>query len=645
LTYVPKHLSKPLFVTLLIFSLAIVVTPLNEASATAVAVSPASLGYDVSFPQCGATLPSNAGFGIVGVNDGHPISANPCLANEISWTASTTSGAPSFYMNTDAPGPAGTSNWPTNQSSPKACTGVNSVACAYDYGWNAGLNSFGNAVIAETSLGTSSPLTAVTSAHWWLDVETGNHWETIESAYGPSGQSQSIDQNMLLGAIAYLRSVNIVNVGIYATAQQWRTITGTPPTAFATIPAWMPGYPTLSAAQAACLTPSFDGGRVAMIQYPQSGLDGDYVCGLVSTPAAASITVAAGASYSQQLSVGGATGTITYVQQTGTPSLIVSPTGLVSASGPLVAGTYSATGTTSDAQGDSGTFSFVLSVGTILQTEVPPVTLKTTQTTTYSQQLVVTGNAAPATFVETTGQPSLLVSPTGLVTTSGTLAAGSYTITGTTSDGVGDSGVFTFTMNVGAITQNAPTVEAVASSASGTFSAQLNVSHNTGPVTFSQTGGKVLVVSSSGLVTTNNVTLNPGTYKIIGTTSDAYGDQGTFAFSLNVLASGTTTTTTLPGSASTTATTTTTLPPGPVASDVVGHATAGKTVVLKILGTGFYGRPTVTSHSGTKALVVSDNGTALGVRVYVKPRSRNGVFTFTITFANGKVTQVKYNQR
>jgi hypothetical protein len=116
-----------------------------------------------------------------------------------------------------------------------------------------------------------------------------------------------------------------------------------------------------------------------------------------------------------------------------------------------------------------------------------------------------------------------------------------------------------------------------------------------------------------------------------GTTTDGYGDQGTFVFTLTV----TPVILTPPPIA---------IPPGPVAQYVVGHAVAGRTVTLQIIGTGFYGRPTVTSHHGTTALVLSDSGTALGVRVSVKPRSRNGVFTFTITLLNGLTTTVKYNQ-
>ena len=520
--------------------LVILVAPSSAQSVSA------STGYDISYPQCGATITYPAGFGVVGVNDGHSYSTNPCLASEITWATRSLAGVPAFYMNTDNPGPADTSNWPTSTTGPQSCAANNSTTCAYDYGWGAAKVSFANAISAETTDGSASPTTAVTSANWWLDVETGNHWEVIESAYGPSTTSLNNDQSMLLGALAYLTSVGVKNLGIYSTAQQWHTITGTPPTAFATIPAWMPGYPTLAAAEAACALASFDGGRVAMIQYPMNGLDGDYACGLISTPGAASISVAASATFSQQLTVSGAANAVTYVQTTGSPNLVVSSTGLLTTSGALAPGTYSVTGSTSDTKGDVGLFSFILSVGTITQVAPTTITLKTTQTPTYSLQLIVTGNTGTPVFTQLTGSPSL-------------------------------------------------------------------------------------VVSSSGLVSTNGATLPAGTYKMTGTTTDGYGDQGTFVFTLTV----TPVILTPPPIA---------IPPGPVAQYVVGHAVAGRTVTLQIIGTGFYGRPTVTSHHGTTALVLSDSGTALGVRVSVKPRSRNGVFTFTITLLNGLTTTVKYNQ-
>jgi hypothetical protein len=78
---------------------------------------------------------------------------------------------------------------------------------------------------------------------------------------------------------------------------------------------------------------------------------------------------------------------------------------------------------------------------------------------------------------------------------------------------------------------------------------------------------------------------------------------------------------------------------------VVGYAVAGRSVSLASIGSGFFGRPHVSSHVGTTALVTKDSGTLLIVKVTVKTRSRNGTFTFTIRLSNGKQCQVKYQQR
>src|SRR4051812_21753099 len=101
--------------------------------------------YDVSYPQCGGSLPSNATGGIVGVNGGIVFSANPCLAAEYAWAAKATTYAPAFYANTANPGPAYSSHWPSGQQTPQVCDGTNSAACAYDYGWNAASDSFRDA--------------------------------------------------------------------------------------------------------------------------------------------------------------------------------------------------------------------------------------------------------------------------------------------------------------------------------------------------------------------------------------------------------------------------------------------------------------------------------------------------------------------
>jgi len=620
-----NRLSKGLFAAALTASGLMSMPAVGAASAPSTS---ASTGYDVSFPQCGRVLPTSAGFGIVGVNNGHPFSTNPCLASELRWAGSTLSGAPAFYLNTGSPGPAYSSSWPTSQQSPLVCDGANSTACSYDFGWNAARVSFANAVNAETTNGSTSPTATAKSAHWWLDVETGNTWETIEPLYGRTASSQAIDQAEIKGSLAYFANNGVAFVGIYSNIPQWNVITGGTGSTLSAVQAWMPGFANLTDAEAACGLPSFTGGRVAMIQYPSNGLDGDYVCGLASAPAAATTTATGSLTYSDQLVVSGNVGAVAYVQTSGTPSLVVSATGLVTTSGTLAPGIYSAKGTTTDPYGDTGTFVFTLTVGLITQAEPTSASVKTTGSSNFSDQIVVSGNDGTVAFVQTTGAPNLVVSPAGLVTTNGVQVAGTYVAKGTTSDPNGNSGTFVFTLVVGMITQNAPTSFAVDTSASLGFTHQIAVSRNNGVVTYVQTSGTPnLLVSATGLVTSSGP-LTAGTYVARGSTSDAAGDRGTFVIVLNVATPGV-------------------LAPiiAPQATNVRGHAVTGRTAVLTILGTGFYGRPLVTSHAGTVAEVVRDIGTSLVVRVTVKRGSRRGIFTFTVMMSNGTWCKVRYNQR
>jgi hypothetical protein len=88
-------------------------------------------------------------------------------------------------------------------------------------------------------------------------------------------------------------------------------------------------------------------------------------------------------------------------------------------------------------------------------------------------------------------------------------------------------------------------------------------------------------------------------------------------------------------------------PPPPVvfhAVRVVGKVVAGRTVVVTIDGTGFYGQPKITSSTGrtTIARVTHDTGKVLTVRVTVKSGTALGAHTFTITLANGKKSVVRF---
>jgi hypothetical protein len=228
--------------------------------------------YDVSYPQCTSTLPAAASASVVGVNGGKVLSANPCLGNQIGWAYGH---GLQLYANTGDPGSAVSSHWPTGQSSPENCTSTdqNSTACSYDYGYNAALDSFNDAATAVA--GTSINPASVT---WWLDVETGNSWETLESAYGQTTQSQTNDIAALQGEVYGLQSRGVTIVGFYSTSYQWGQITGGTGSTFGSAPAWLAGYTSQGQARLGCSDTSFTGGRVTYTQYPSGGFDADYPC-------------------------------------------------------------------------------------------------------------------------------------------------------------------------------------------------------------------------------------------------------------------------------------------------------------------------------------------------------------------------------
>jgi hypothetical protein len=226
-------------------------------------------GYDVSFPQCGATLPAGR-FGLVGVDGGRPYAVNPCLATEIDWAMTT--GSPAYYVNSADPGPKASTHWPKGQTSPQACkaSSLNSTACSYDYGWNAAKDSYARAAAAAASVGAP----AVSRATWWLDVETGNSWQVDN---GETATHYANDTAALKGMRGYLRARGVSTVGVYSTAHQWRQITGGASLAKAAI--WYAGVGGPSSAAAHCASRySFTGGPVRLTQYRKGGFDADNAC-------------------------------------------------------------------------------------------------------------------------------------------------------------------------------------------------------------------------------------------------------------------------------------------------------------------------------------------------------------------------------
>ena len=235
-----------------------------------------TVGDDISYPQCGGPFPTNAAFGIVGVNKGIVFSPNPCLgagdgAPELTWAGGVNA---QLYANTANPGPALSSHWPNGQTSPRQCNtatspGSDTADCAYDYGWNAAADSYGTAVRAYISLSLASQGATRTPAAnvWWLDVETANSWRT----------DVTLNVAALQGAVAYLQSVGPAGIGFYSTPYQWNQITGGT-TAFASYPSWVAGARTARQATGNCGGSGFTGGGVALAQFLAKGFDADLRC-------------------------------------------------------------------------------------------------------------------------------------------------------------------------------------------------------------------------------------------------------------------------------------------------------------------------------------------------------------------------------
>ena len=269
-----------------------------------------------------------------------------------------------------------------------------------------------------------------------------------------------------------------------------------------------------------------------------------------SSPLSGSTTPGASSTFSDLLTTsGGVTGSVVFLTTVSSspPGLVVSPTGAVSTSGTLAANTYTISGTDSDGYGDTGSWGYSLTVNAAAITQSSPLSGSTTpgESATFTDQLATSGGVTGSVVFLTTvssSPPGLVVSPTGAVSTSGTLAANTYTISGTDSDGYGDTGSWSYSLvvNAATISQGSPTSNeiAVTPASSSGFTDQLDTSGNTGNVSYTTTSSHPagIVVSSTGAVSLSRP-LAVGTYTAVGTDADPYGDAGTWSYTLTITAS------------------------------------------------------------------------------------------------------------
>lgn len=132
-------------------------------------------------------------------------------------------------------------------------------------------------------------------------------------------------------------------------------------------------------------------------------------------------------------------------------------------------------------------FSFTGALGPINQ--AAPTSGTTSPGTATSVQLNVTGNSGTVSFV-TSSAPiaGLTISSSGLVSSSASLAVGSYTVSGTDSDTSGDSGTWTYTLSVGTA-QTPLSVTSLSGSVGSSLALTTSGGSGTGALAFSITDG------------------------------------------------------------------------------------------------------------------------------------------------------------
>lgn len=190
--------------------------------------------------------PSGA-FGIIGVSGGLVYADNSCVASEATYFNNV-----SLYANTGFNLDTTAGSYFEQAMAYGNCT-TNSCG-AYYYGYLAGVHA---AKYAQ-SQGVSSPT-------WWLDVETGNTWNS----------DTSLNRQALQGEYDGINATAApTTIGVYSTTSQWGSITG----------GWLNNWPVWyatavhkkSQAIPYCKD-TFTNGETILVQF-RGRLDQDYAC-------------------------------------------------------------------------------------------------------------------------------------------------------------------------------------------------------------------------------------------------------------------------------------------------------------------------------------------------------------------------------
>jgi hypothetical protein len=210
--------------------------------------APGTVGYDVSWPNCGVHLPGDGRFLIVGVNGGEPFTQNPCLAAEVGWGTAATIPV-SLYLNTGY----------SARLLPHISTACRTAASSLQLGSS---ERRAHALGCSEAAAAVAYASGINPAQWWLDVEPSNPWSS----------RTTLNAAVLSGMIEYLRSFQpAATIGVYSNRSWWGRITGT--LLPLQLPEWTPDPPTADPCRQ-----SFAFGPVWLLQGGSRRLDRDRAC-------------------------------------------------------------------------------------------------------------------------------------------------------------------------------------------------------------------------------------------------------------------------------------------------------------------------------------------------------------------------------
>jgi hypothetical protein len=156
--------------------------------------------------------------------------------------------------------------------------------------------------------------------------------------------------------------------------------------------------------------------------------------------------------FQDQLEVTGASGAVSFVVTVTNSRLHVSTNGVVSAvGGPLAVGTYVVSGTDSDPSGDVGTWGYTLVVtaSRISCRDTDDGNVRSSSSSHFGDRMRDCDSIAATHYITTSGDDHLRVSDNGMITeVGGILSPGHYTVSGTERDSYGDTGTWSYTLNV-----------------------------------------------------------------------------------------------------------------------------------------------------------------------------------------------------